>query len=320
MSSSSDPPTVLITGATSGIGYYTALGLASDGARVLITGRDESRGAQAVAAIGALAGHDRIEFHAAEHATIAGNRQLAARVDTALGRQGAQLDVLVNNVGRVFSTRQDTADGIELTLALCTVGPITLTESLLPTLRNSSRARIVNVVSSAYKMVKGDPFADLQSEQDYVGLQAHARAKLLNLIWTFALADELRGAFAINATNPGAAWTDGTASLTPEAVPAWRYVWPIVRFFQRRASAEKAARTPIWLASAPQAAALTGNYVDKGRKRTRPEIAANPHNQQRTLESVHTLVHRTPDVRPTSVTSEGEEGSGRSASRGVRRS
>ena len=287
-----DRPAVLITGATSGIGYQTAIGLAQQGARVLITGRDVDRGDKAVSAITHVAGHGRVEFHQADHSTVAGNCQLAARVDTALGERQPRLDVLINNVGRVFSARQETADGIEQTLALCLIGPVALTEALLPALRHSPRPRIVNVVSSAYKMWKGDPFADLQSEHDYVGIQAHARAKLLNLIWTFALATQLDQPFSVNATNPGAAWTDGTASLTPEAVPAWRHIWPIVRFFQRRASADKAARTPIWLASAPDAAALTGYYVEK-RKRQRPTIATDPANQKHTIATVHTLIHQT---------------------------
>src|SRR5262249_7393732 len=213
----------------------------------------------------------------------------AVQVDTALDEQRAQLDVLVNNVGRVFSTRQETLDGYEMTLALCFIGPVALTEHLLPALTASSCPRIVNVVSSAYKMWKGDPFADLQSRERYVGLQAHARAKLLNLIWTFALADKLGQRFGVNSTNPGAAWTDGTAALTPEAVPAWRYVWPIVRFFQRRASAEKAARTPIWLASSPEAASLTGTYVEN-RRRERPCVASDVANQRRTVELAHNLI------------------------------
>jgi NAD(P)-dependent dehydrogenase (short-subunit alcohol dehydrogenase family) len=303
MPAAPDPPTVLITGATSGIGYHTAIGLARQGAHVLITGRDETRGAQAVMTIRSIAGHDRVEFHPADHFTIAGNRQLVARVDTALAEQGVQLDVLINNVGRVFSTRQETTDGIEQTLALCLIGPVTLTDTLLPTLRQSPRPRIVNVVSSAYKIWKCDPFADLQSRENYVGLQVHARAKLLNLIWTFALAAKLDHPFSVNATNPGAAWTDGTASLTPEAVPAWRHIWPIVRFFQKRASAEKAARTPIWLASDPDAAALTGYYVQK-RKRQRPAIATDPANQKSTIETVHALIHESSVLGPASPAGE----------------
>ena len=293
---SAERRTALITGATSGIGYHTALGLAHQGTCVLITGRDEARGADAIASIRATAGHDWIEFYRADHSTVVGNERLAARVRTELAEQGAQLDVLVNNVGRVFSTRQETPDGYEMTLGLCFIGPVALTESVLPALNKSRRVRIVNVVSSAYKMWKGDPFADLQSHRRYVGLQAHARAKLLNLIWTFALADQLGERCAVNATNPGAAWTDGTAALTPAAVPAWRYVWPIVRFFQRRASAEKAAGTPIWLASSPEAASLTGTYVEKA-KRERPEIATDPANQQRTVELAHNLIQASDTAR-----------------------
>ena len=284
--------TILITGATSGIGYHTALGLARQGARVLITGRDEARGAKAVSTIRAAAGHEEVEFHRAEHSTVGGNIQLAARVNAAVADSGAQLDVLINNVGRVFSTRLETADGYEQTLALCFIGPVALTQGVLPTLKASIRPRIVNVVSSAYKMWKGDPFADIQSRNGYVGLRAHARAKLLNLIWTFALSEQLGQSFSVNATNPGAAWTEGTASLTPEAVPSWRYIWPVVRFFQRRGSAEKAARTPTWLASSAEAASLTGTYVEK-KKRERPEIATNPANQQHTLELAHDLIHGT---------------------------
>jgi NAD(P)-dependent dehydrogenase (short-subunit alcohol dehydrogenase family) len=230
--------TALITGGTGGIGLHTARGLAAMGAAVIVTGRDPTQGAEAATQIRAAAGHDQVSFLQADHATVGANHDLARQ----LHDRSEGLDVLVNNVGRVFAARHETADGYEATLALCFAGPAALTEALLPLLTRRPGARVVNMSSSAYKMWHHGPFDDIQSQRAYVGIQAHAHAKLLNLIWTFALAGQLRPqAVAVNATNPGPAWTPGTAQLTPEAVPAWKYLWPLVRFFQRRGSPAKAA-------------------------------------------------------------------------------
>lgn len=283
---------VLVTGGTAGIGFHTAAALAAQGARVIVTGRDEERGAEAVRLLRARAGQDGVEFRAVDHAAVGANQQLGRHLRESLDR----LDVLVNNVGRVFSTRVETADGYEATLALCFVGPAALTAELQPLLTESAPARIVNVVSSAYKMWHRAPLEDVQSHERFVGIQAHAHAKQLNLIWTFALARQLEASgVTANATNPGAAWTPGTAALTKEAVPAWKYVWPIVRFFQRRASAEKAARTPVWLASAAEAGELTGTYAD-GDKREQPGLAVDPENQQRVTELARRLIEEAPTV------------------------
>ena len=285
--------TALITGGTGGIGLHTARGLAALGASVIITGRDPKQGAKAATQIRAHAGHDQVSFLQADHATVGANHDLAGQLCGSV--EG--LDLLVNNVGRVFPARQETADGYEATLALCFAGPAALTESLLPLLTRRPGARVVNMSSSAYKMWHHGPFDDIQSQRAYVGIQAHAHAKLLNLIWTFALARQFRPQkVAVNATNPGAAWTPGTAQLTPEAVPAWKYVWPVVRFFQRRGSAAKAARSPLWLAASSEADELTGTYVEK-RKRLRPKAAADPDNQRRVIELAQALVSQAPTAR-----------------------
>jgi NAD(P)-dependent dehydrogenase (short-subunit alcohol dehydrogenase family) len=286
--------TALITGGTGGIGLHTARGLAAEGAVVIVTGRDPRRGADAATQIRAAAGHDQVSFVQADHATVGANQDLAGQLRDSLGG----LDILVNNVGRVFAARQETADGYEATLALCFVGPAALTEALLPLLTQGPGARVVNMSSSVYQMWHHDPFDDILCQRGYVGIQAHAHAKLLNLIWTFALAGQLRPeGVAVNATNPGAAWTPGTAQLTPEAVPAWKYLWPVVRFFQRRGSPAKAARSPLWLAASSEAATLTGTYVEKG-KRQRPQVAADPDNQRRVIELAQALVSQAPTARP----------------------
>ena len=286
--------TALITGGTGGIGLHTARGLAAMGARVIVTGRDPKQGAEAVTLIRAAAGHDQVSFLQADHATVGANHDLAEQLRDCLDG----LDILVNNVGRVFAARHETADGYEATLALCFAGPAALTEALLPHLAQRPGARVVNMSSSAYKMWHHGPFDDIQSRRAYVGIQAHAHAKLLNLIWTFALAGQLRPeGVAVNAINPGAAWTPGTAELTPEAVPAWKYLWPVVRFVQRRGSPAKAAQNPLWLAASPEADGLTGTYLEK-RKRHRPDVAADQDNQRRVTELAQTLIRHAPTARP----------------------
>jgi NAD(P)-dependent dehydrogenase (short-subunit alcohol dehydrogenase family) len=288
-----DGKTALVTGGTGGIGLHTASGLAALGARVIVTGRDRGRGADAAAQIRAHAGRDQVSFIQVDHLTVGANQLLAEQLRNSLDH----LDILVNNVGRVYATRQDTADGYEATLALCFAGPVALTEAVLPLLIQSRDARVVNMNSSAYKMWHHDPFDDIHSERSYVGIQAHAHAKLLNLIWTFALAQRLKEhGVPVNATNPGAAWTPGTAELTPEAVPAWRYIWPVVRILQRRGSPAKASHRPLWLAASSEAGAISGTYVEK--RQQRPKVATDADSQRRVTELAKALVIQAPTATP----------------------
>jgi NAD(P)-dependent dehydrogenase (short-subunit alcohol dehydrogenase family) len=289
----------LVTGATAGIGFHTAHALVSLGARVVVTGRDPARGQAAARQLAGQAGHDGVRFVAADHATVAGNQALAQHLVEELDR----LDVLVNNVGSSPSgQRRQTPDGYEATLAVNFVGPAALTTGLLPLLRHSAPARVVTVVSSAHAMWKGDPFADLHAQQRYVGIEAYAHAKLLSLLWTLALARRLDGTgVVVNATNPGMAWTPGTQALTRQAVPAWRWVWPLVRLLQRRASPEAAARSSVFLAAAEQAGGVTGQYFESKAQPKRPSpLALDVGNQERAWALAATLIANAPTLaRPS---------------------
>jgi NAD(P)-dependent dehydrogenase (short-subunit alcohol dehydrogenase family) len=253
--------TVLVTGATDGIGLHTARSLASLGAHVIITGRTEARGLAAAALIDADTGHRSATFIQADHATIGGNRHLADRVRADF----AGLDVLVNNVGGLYDTRRETAEGYEATLAMNFLGPFALTAQLLPALRERAPARCVFVVSAGFKMYRRDPFHDVQSTRDYVAADAYNRAKLLNLLAGLALAERLAAdRITVNAVHPGLAWTRMTRSMTPRTMPLFRHVWPIVRLAQRHGSPQKAGRRVAHLACSAHLAGHTGGYFERG--------------------------------------------------------
>jgi NAD(P)-dependent dehydrogenase (short-subunit alcohol dehydrogenase family) len=283
---------VLVTGATAGIGFFTARGLAAVGARVLVTGRDPDRGRKALQELRRAGGHGDVVFLEADHATVGGNQRLARRVRDYAHR----LDVLVNNVGGFHAGRRETPDAYEETLAVNAVGPFTLTQALLPLLHAAGTSRVVNVVSRAHAHWRGDPFDDLHSAGRYVGIRAFARAKLLGLLWTLALARRPESRhIAVNATHPGLAWTPGTQALTRDAVLSWRLLWPLVRFYQRRASAERAARSSIRLAASPDIAGVSGEYFEGAGRPAAPSAAArDPRNQDRAWRLLSSLVERAP--------------------------
>lgn len=272
-------PTALVTGATSGIGLATAAGLVSRGIDVVVTGRDEQRGRNAMATLNRQAGGHRSQFLRADHATIAGNREIAATLRSRLDR----LDVLVNNVGAMHPRRHVTTEGHEALLATNLLGPVTLTSELMPLLIAAGRARCVNVVSAAFGLFKGDPLEDPEATQRYVAIEQYGRTKLLNLLWSLHLASTVSPErVTVNAVNPGTAWTDMTSGLTPEAIPSWRYVWPLMRAIQRRGKPERAAATGIHLACSPDVEGVTGQYFNaKPRPAKLSDSERDPDNQAR---------------------------------------
>lgn len=285
--------TILVTGATSGIGFYTARNLASKGARVIITGRDGQRGRQAVRSLRHQVGDDRIEFLPADHSTVGGNQKLAEQISRHVDR----FDGLVNNVGGFHNDRIETEDGYEATLAMNFIGPFALTEALLPVLVQSAPARVVNVASAAHAMWKRDPLEDIQSEESYLGLRAYARSKLLNLLWTFALAHRLGNSGVVaNVTNPGTAWTSGTQGIAPHGMPAvQRFLWPVFRRIQRSGSAEKVANSPVFLMSSSEVAGVTGMYYESNTKPKRPfTLALDKDEQERAWDLATALVSHAP--------------------------
>ena len=242
--------TVLVTGGTSGIGKATALGLATLGAHLAITGRDRDRTEGAAREI-RDAGGGPVDVFVADLSSQAEVRRLA---DEVLQRF-ARIDVLVNNVGGFWNTRHVTADGLEHTFALNHLAPFLLTNLLLDRLKQSAPARVVMVASHAQALGRID-FDDLQGERSYSGARAYNQSKLANVLFTYALARRLTAtSVTVNALHPGVVRTSFGAD-DPALVQ--RLLIPFVLPFMKTPA--QGAATSIHLASAPDLEQVTGGY------------------------------------------------------------
>jgi len=254
--------TCLVTGATSGIGLETALGIAREGARVLIVGRDPVRGEAARERIAKQSGNDRVELLLADLASLAEIRRLGAAVKARCDA----LHVLVNNAGLVNMNRQLTVDGLEATFAVNHLAYFALTLELLDLLRASAPARIVNVASDAHRFGSID-WDDLQSERRYRGLpfvaamRVYGSSKLLNLLFTRELARRLEGSgVTANCVHPGAVST----RLGTNNGSVGKLVTGLLRPFMLSPAA--GAETSIFLASSPELSELSGRYFTRKRE------------------------------------------------------
>ena len=241
--------TVLITGGTGGIGRAAAVGLASLGARVGITGRDRERAEVAAAAIIQESGNPSVDVFVADMSSQAEVRRLADEVLAAYPR----LDVLLNNVGGFWAHRHVTADGLEHTFALNHLAPFLLTNLLLDRLVASAPARVVTVSSGAQSMGTVN-FDDLMGEQNYSGSRAYNQSKLANVMFAYELAKRLEGTGVTStALHPGL-----TSTAFSAEDPALGLLVTILRPFMK--SPKRGAETPVYLASSPEAEGVTGQF------------------------------------------------------------
>ena len=244
-------PVALVTGASGGIGLYTALGLARAGFHVIMAGRDQARLDRARRLVGERAGAPPPEPALADFASLTAVRRLAADVLTGHDR----LDVLVNNAGLISPRLTRSEDGYELIFAVNHLAPFLLTNLLLGRLRQSAPSRIVTVASQAHRGARLDP-AGLARGDDWTPLRAYGRSKLCNILFTRALARRLDGSGVIAAClHPGVVAT----AIGNRAGGLIGFGWRMVKPFL--VTPEKGADTSLFLATTADPAPFHGAYV-----------------------------------------------------------
>jgi NAD(P)-dependent dehydrogenase (short-subunit alcohol dehydrogenase family) len=261
--------TVVITGATSGIGEVAADRLAQKGARIVFVARDHERGQEALRHFRAIAGHDNHAVHYADLSLIAEQKQVAELI----AASEPEIDVLINNAGAMFTSRQIMADGLEKTFALNHMSYFTMTNVLLPKLK--ARARIVSTASDAHKGNKLN-FDDLQSEKGYSSFGVYGKSKLCNILFMRELARRIAGTgVTANCLHPGFVATrfghEGSGFLTS-----------LIKIGQNFAlTPEQGAQTIIYLASSPEVEGQSGGYYVKSKLATPTREALNDADAKR---------------------------------------
>ena len=245
----------LVTGATSGIGRFTALGLARLGATVVVGGRSPERCSETVDWIKEETGNPSVQHILADLSSQQEVRGLA----TEFKERFSRLDVLVNNAGAIMLSRRISVDGIELSYALNHLSYFILTNLLLDVLESSAPARIINVSSSSHRRSNIN-FDDLQGQRRYGGYRAYAQSKLANVLFTYELARRLEGTgVTANVLHPGLVATNFLANNG-----AWgRFLCFLMHL--RAINAVKGAQTSIYLASSHEVEGVNGKYFEKSR-------------------------------------------------------
>jgi len=262
----------IVTGANSGIGYHTAMGLAERGATVVMVVRNMDKGETAMEEIKQATGASSVYLMHCDVSDVAS----VDRFTKAFKERFMCLNVLINNAGAAFSKRQETEAGFEKTIATNYLGVFRLTNNLLAMLRETEPSRIINISSGMHKTGKID-FDDIMMEKKYASMKQYANSKLIVTTFTYALARRLVGTgVTANVVEPGFVATNLGRNMGGLRD---RIAFTIVRPIQ--ISAEKGAETSIWAATASEIEGVSGKTLAKRKETESAEITYDEEIQDR---------------------------------------
>jgi NAD(P)-dependent dehydrogenase (short-subunit alcohol dehydrogenase family) len=270
---------VVVTGGTSGIGQVAAESIAGMGARLILVARERTRGEAALSRLHMRSPGVAHAVYYADLSRLGDMKRVANEIATAEPR----VDLLINNAGALFTPRQVTSDGLELTFATNHLSYFVLTHFLRERLMAAAPARFVNTSSEAHRRARLD-FSDLQSERGYRGFGAYSRSKLANILFTRELARRLKGTeVTANSLHPGFVATrfgDNNGGISSS----------VIGFLKRFAiTPEQGAETIIYLATSGEPATITGQYFVKCRVATPSKQAQDDNAAKRLWEETARL-------------------------------
>jgi NAD(P)-dependent dehydrogenase (short-subunit alcohol dehydrogenase family) len=244
----------LITGATDGIGKETARCLGKQNAQLILVGRNPEKGEKVQKKLIAITGNDQIDIMTADLSNMNAIQKLSVKIH----KKYNKLNVLINNAGAFFSKREITDDGFEKTFALNHLGYFLLTKLLLDLIKKGKDPRIINVASGAHIGATLD-FDNLQGKNDYSGWAAYKRSKLMNIMFTYKLAELLKDTpITVNTLHPGFVRTrfgDNNTGIVGIGLNLAKKIGAI--------SIKKGAETSVFLATSPTVKGVSGKYFVK---------------------------------------------------------
>ena len=244
----------LVTGATDGIGKETARCLGKQNAQLILVGRNPEKGEKVQKKLIAITGNNQIDIMTADLSNMNAIQKLSAEIH----KKYNKLNVLINNVGAFFSKREITDEGFEKTFALNHLGYFLLTKLLLDLIKKGKNPRIINVASGAHIGATLD-FDNLQGKNDYSGWAAYKRSKLMNIMFTYKLAELLKDTpITVNTLHPGFVRTrfgDNNTGIVGIGLNLAKKIGAI--------SIKKGAETSVFLATSPTVKGVSGKYFVK---------------------------------------------------------